>query len=180
MKAINSKRRHFGITMIECCVATTIAAATVGAAVPSFKQTVAKRHLQGIAMQVAADVLYARSEAVMRGESIRIDFGRSAEGSCYVLHTGGRGDCTCSAGESAVCAAGAHALKSVFVPAAKEVRIEANVTSMVFDGTHGTTSPAGTIQVLGTDGHAIRQIVNLMGRPRGCATGFKQAGMPTC
>ena len=178
--AINCIRRQLGVTMIECCMVTTIAAAALSAAVPSFKQTQLRGDLQGLSAQVAGDVFHAKSQAVLRNQSVRIEFGRSDAGTCYVMHTGSLHDCQCDAGEAAVCRNGAEPLHTVFVPAAKGLSLQANVASMVFDATHGTATPGGTIKVVAASGQAVHQVVNLMGRPRACSVGVKLQGVPRC
>lgn len=175
----NGKGRQFGITLVECCVATTIAAATLSAAIPSFRQSQMRGDLQGVSAQVAIDVLHAKSQAVLRSQSVRIEFGQSADGTCYVVHTGALHDCRCGS-EAAICRNGAEPLRHVFVPADKGLSVRANVASMVFDATHGTSTPGGTIKVATPSGQAVHQVVNLLGRPRSCSVGIKLPGITDC
>lgn len=177
---ITRRQRQSGITMVESCCAMSIAAVLVGAGVPSFKDTLVKRNLEGTASQVALDVLFARSEAVSRNQSVRVTFSRTAAGTCYVLHTGARDDCSCGDGGAAACIDGARAFKSVLVAAGSGVRIEANVSSMLFDAGRGTTTPAGTVRTVADDGRAIHHVVNIMGRPRACSPNGAVSGYKRC
>jgi type IV fimbrial biogenesis protein FimT len=64
------------------------------------------------------------------------------------------------------------------------VTLRANVRSILFDGAKGTTTPTGTLRLIGRDGAAIHQIVNIMGRVRSCSppqpSGARLPGYPPC
>ncbi len=177
---ITRRQRQSGITMVESCCAMTIAAALVGAGVPSFKQTIERRSVEGIATQLATDIMYVRSEAVARNEPLRVSFDTSTAGSCYVVHSGSASDCSCSGDGPAVCADGAREMKTVFVAAGSGVRVQSNVRSMLFDPVHGTATLAGTVRVVGVSGTEIRQVVNILGRPRACSPGRSFGGYRAC
>jgi type IV fimbrial biogenesis protein FimT len=98
-----------------------------------------------------------------------------ADGSCYVLHTGAADLCTCQPVGPAQCVGGAQEIRTVVLPDADRVRLQANVGSMLFDPLHGTSTPTGTLRVLGTGARAVHHIVNIMGRVRSCSP---QAAMP--
>jgi type IV fimbrial biogenesis protein FimT len=177
---MQSRSKQSGFTLVEGIAAMAVAAVLVGAAVPSFKQMNARRHVEGPAVELAADLLHARSEAIARNEGVRVSFQNPAAGACYVLHTGDAGDCVCSGAAPAACINGAREIKTVWLPAGRPVSLQSNVASMLFHPVRGTTTPAGTVKVLGSNGYAIQHVVNIMGRVRSCTPGAAIPGYKPC
>ena len=82
-----------------------------------------------------------------------------------------------------MCSGGASALKTVMLRPADGIVVRANVASMRFDPLHGTSTPAGTLQVVASSGAAVHHVVNVMGRVRSCSpSGALPAvsGYPVC
>jgi type IV fimbrial biogenesis protein FimT len=150
-------------------IVLAVLAILAGIALPSFEQARKRRHLEGVALQLETDILHARSLSVARNDAVRISFDGSPATSCYVIHTGAPSGCTCGTDGSPVCAAGAEGLRAVRIDGARGPLVQANVKSVLFDPTRGTATPTATIRVHYTDGEAIHQIVNVMGRVRSCA-----------
>ena len=175
----NPRRQH-GFTLIEGMVTVAIVAVLVGVAVPSLRDTQERRRIDGVAAQLETDLMLARSEAVMRNESVHVAVVRDDAGSCYVIHSGDSGDCTCSGNGAPVCQPGAQLLRSAQMASGESVQLKANVHSMLFDAVKGTVTPAATIQVQGSVG-TVRTIVNIMGRVRHCSSGSTAlSGYPLC
>jgi type IV fimbrial biogenesis protein FimT len=180
MHSQHRSRRQRGVTLIEATLASTIAAVVLGTAAPSFKQLSARRQVEGPAVELASDLLFARSEAIARNQSVRVSFQQPAAGACYVLHTGDAGDCVCSGTGPALCSNGAREIKTVLLPAGRPVTLQANVASMLFHPVRGTITPTGTVKVVGPRGYAVQHVVNLMGRVRSCAPGAALPGYKPC
>jgi type IV fimbrial biogenesis protein FimT len=119
-----------------------------------------------MASEVRADLMYARSEAVARNEGVRVSFYEGTAGRCYVVHTGSRSDCACDGVQPASCENSAVALKTV--NPRRGVQVMANVGSLRFDPTNGTTSPAGTVCTVPARGVSVHNVVSLTGRVRTC------------
>jgi len=170
--------RQSGLSLIETCIAASIACTLLGTAIPSFKGTLERRQLEGVASELATDIAYVRSEAVARNQQVRLSFYVQPEGSCYVVHTGSAANCSCAPSGAAQCVGGAVALKSVLRPAGS-VAVRANVASMLFDPVRGTASPAGTVRVSGGS-KSIQHVVNIMGRVRSCSPDGAVAGYKAC
>jgi type IV fimbrial biogenesis protein FimT len=170
-KTLNQQR---GVTMIEACITLAIAGILAGSALPSFKDNLDKRTLEGVSSEVRTDLMYARSEAVSRNHGVRVSFYQG----CYVVHTGARADCECDGQGPAVCTGDAVALKTV--NAARGVQVLANVSSLRFDPTNGTTSPAGTVCTVPQSGRAVHNVVSLMGRVRTCSPAVAGAPCAPC
>jgi type IV fimbrial biogenesis protein FimT len=168
-----------GVSMIEACMVLAIVGILAGSALPSFKDNLDKRQVEGVSSEVRTDLMYARSEAVARNEGVRVSFYQGAQGRCYVVHTGDRADCGCDgSGAPAVCTGGAVALKTV--SESRGAQLVANVSSVRFDPTNGTTTPAGTVCTVPATGRAVHNVVSLMGRVRTCSPAAAGAPCAPC
>jgi type IV fimbrial biogenesis protein FimT len=172
-------RRVRGLSLVETLIAMSVAALTLGVALPGFDSVRERRHLEGVASQLETDLQFARSLAVAQHRSLRISFGSDAAGSCYVVHSGAADDCRCSA-DGPVCTAGAEAERHVHLGPDVPVTLNANVRSMLFDAVRGTVTPTGTVRVVGRDGRAVHQVVSVMGRVRSCAPAPGLPGYRAC
>jgi type IV fimbrial biogenesis protein FimT len=151
----------------------------LGSALPHFGRAAERRHLEGTAAQLATDIQQARSLAAARASGQRISFRALATGTCYVVHDGAAHACQCQPNGQAQCAAGTQVHRSVFLPAGGPVQIQANVGSIQFHPTLGTSTPTGTLRVVARNGQAVHQIVNIMGRTRACSPNGVP-GYPPC
>ncbi len=169
-----------GIGLLEACIVIAIIGIVAAGAVPSMQGLLDGRRLAGAATQLAADIQLTRSEAVLRNRSLRLSLHTLADASCYLIHTGAASQCTCRTTGPATCSGAAQPIKSVVWPAADRVVLQGNVASILFDPVHGTSTPTGTLRVIGTQGRAVHHIVNIMGRVRSCAPTGRPAGYPVC
>ena len=172
------KTRACGFTLVELVIVIAVIGIVVTAAMPSFAAFADTRRLDGIASQLASDLQFARTEAVLRHQGVRVSFSRDA--GCYIVHTGSAGQCRCSASGTTQCDDGAEALKTTVVDDAQRVELQANVGSIRFDPLHGTASPSATVRLSNAQGRAVHQVVNLMGRVRSCSPQGLVAGYRAC
>lgn len=177
MKAPKPQR---GITWVETCVVLAILGITSSAAVPAMGSLIDARRLEGVAVQFATDVQFARSEAVARNQPVRLSVFAGAQGACYAVHTGLSNQCTCADSGPALCTGTAREIKTVSLPSHQGVTLAANSASVLFDPLHGTSTPTATIRVLGRQGRAIHQVINVMGRVRSCTPAGAVPGYPVC
>ena len=165
-----TRRSQRGVTLIETCIVTVISAIVASSALPGMQGLIENRRVDGVATQLATDIQWVRSEAVARNQPVRLTLHAGAGSSCYVVHTGPADACTCNGAGPAVCTgAAAREIRTVVLPAAGKVSLEGNVGSILFDPMHGTSTPAGTLRVLGAQGRAVHHVVNVMGRVRSCS-----------
>ena len=172
----NPSSKQRGVTMVEACITLAIAGILAGSALPSFTESLDKRQVEGVSSEVGTDLRYARSEAVARNTGVRVSFYPA----CYVVHTGNRADCACDGQGPAVCSGDAVALKTVNTASGRGVQIVANVSSMRFDPTHGTTSPTGTVCTVPASGRSVHHVVSIMGRVRSCSPAVAGAPCAPC
>lgn len=174
------RRASRGFTLVEAAMVLAVTAITLSAAAPDFSGYLEGRRLDGAASQLVSDIQFARSEAVMRNQGVRISLKADAAGACYMVHTGAAADCSCSADGSASCSAGAKLLRSVGLAAGERIRLTGSVSSIYFDPLHGTSSPTGTLRLQSAGGRAIHHVVNLMGRIRSCSPQGAVPGYRVC
>jgi type IV fimbrial biogenesis protein FimT len=79
-----------------------------------------------------------------------------------------------------VCSPGASEIRTVRLPATDRVQVQANVASILFDPVHGTSTPTGTVRVIGANGRELRHVVNVMGRVRTCSPQGSVGGYRAC
>ena len=175
---MNDKQR--GITLVEACVTLAVAAVVATGAAPSMQQLLDARRFDGIASQLASDLQFTRISAVARNQRLRFSLQTDAAGSCYVIHTGSADTCRCGVSGPAICNAGASEIRTVRLPATERVLVQANVASILFDPVHGTSTPAGTVRVIGANGRELRHVVNVMGRVRTCSAQGNTGGYRAC
>jgi type IV fimbrial biogenesis protein FimT len=174
-------RKHHaqrGITLIEACVALAIGAVVLGTAASTFKQFLDKQRLEGAAAQLATDIRFTRAESVVRNTSLRLSVQSHDWGTCYVIQSGAAGACECQADGTSVCSGDAASIRSAVFPVADRLALNGNVSSIVFDPMHGTSTPAGTFKLSLNSGPAIQHTVNLMGRVRTCSPSVDTPALP--
>jgi len=178
--ATNRVAAAHGFTLIEAAVVVAIIGIVATAAVPSLGAMLQARRLDGAATQLAADLQFARSEAVLRHQAMRWTLHTGPAGTCYVLHTGPADACPCDIDTPARCEGDAQAFKTVMLPAAERIALQSNAASLLFDPLHGTSSPGATLRVIGADARVVHQVVNVMGRVRSCSPNAAVSGYRAC
>ena len=173
-------RRERGITLIELAAVLAITAIVAATAVPDLGALIAMRRLQGAASSLAADLQFARSEALARNRSLRLSVRSGADASCWIVHTGAAGACDCSVSAEVVCMPDASAIRSVVLPVVDRLSVAANVGSIVFDPLHGTSTPTGTLRLVDRRGRSVHHVVNIVGRVRSCSPAGVVPGYPVC
>jgi type IV fimbrial biogenesis protein FimT len=176
---VSCRARSAGFTLTESAVVLATLAVLVGAAVPSFQAQRERRALEASAAMLETDLQFARSEAVARNESVRIDFAESLAGSCYVMHTGDAQGCRCDAAGSTACDTGVEELRTVRQPSEGGIRLRSNSRSVLFDAVKGTITPTATMQLISSRG-SLHQVINIMGRVRTCSPGGVVPGYRAC
>ena len=177
MKTPGSQR---GFTLVEACIVMAVLGIISASAAPGMQGLIDTRRLDGAATQLATDIHYVRSEAVARNQPVRLSIHSNPDTSCYVIHTGLSAQCSCATAGPAVCSGDAEQIKTVVLAAAQRVSLQANVGSVLFDPLHGTSTPTGTLRVLGSQGRAVHHVINVMGRVRSCSPSNTMPGYRAC
>ena len=173
-----SPRQH-GLTLLELAVVVAITAIVAAAAAPSFATLIDARRLDSAATRLAADIQLARSEAIARNRPLRLSLFAGTGATCWIVHSGAPADCRCSDG-GAMCAGGARTIKGVVLATDERVSVAGNVASIAFEPLHGTSTPTGTLRLVGARGSAVHHVVNVVGRVRSCSPNGAVPGYPPC
>ena len=175
---MHSTRR--GVSTLEILTTLTILGVAATTALSGFGTYLQGSEADGLAGEVASDLQFIRTEAVSRNEAVRLSFSTlPGGGTCYIIHTGPLGACTCGAAGAAVCS-GAVSIKTVRIASPGRVQLAANVPSILYDPRHGTASPAGSVSITTSDGRTVRHVVSLMGRVRTCSPEGALRGYRPC
>ena len=73
--------RQAGFTLVELMIVVALVAILLALAAPSFRETLARNRLEGVAGELATDFQYARSEAVARNAQVGLFVGSN----CYTV-----------------------------------------------------------------------------------------------
>lgn len=159
-----------GFTLPEAAVTLAVAAVFAALAWPPVTALTDRWRLDAAATALANDLAFARTEAVVRQEPVRLSVLPQRDGgACHVVHTGPAAECTCDTR----CSGAAHWLRQTDHPAASRLQLDTHTASLQFDPQLGTCTPTGTLALHSASGAAVHVVVNVMGRVRTCSPGTK-------
>jgi type IV fimbrial biogenesis protein FimT len=131
-----------GFTMVELMTVIVIAGVLATLAVPSFRDMLERRRVEGQANELVTDLAYAKSEAVQRNRSVELLTGGG--GTCYTIAvmttaTPPVGNCDCTAAAGSRCTtAGTTELKTVTLTGGATVT---NGSEFIFEPVRGSLAP---------------------------------------
>lgn len=170
--------------MIELMIVVAIIAIVLTLAAPSFRDSMARNRVEGLAAELSTDLQYARSEAVARN----LEVGVFVETTCYTIYVVGSTDASGCA--DAQLGTGATRIKSVTNTSgsATSFTLQNNTAAFIrFEPVRGMAASSGGSPhsgeiVIGTTvgNWQLRADVDLFGRVKLCSPsgGFK--GYPSC
>ena len=100
-------RRAVGVTLVELMVTLGIVAVLVAIALPSMRDFVARKRLEGIAQELVTDLRLLKAHQIQNrpNTGTAIGFGSNGQKTCYILYV--RGDnvenCDCGEADDAIC-----------------------------------------------------------------------------
>lgn len=174
------RRAARGLSLVESALTLAVTGALVGTALPGMQQFVDVRRLESAAAQLESELQYARSLAVARNEDVRLRFVQAGGGSCYVVHTGQSGGCTCAPTGTASCGTGAELVRSAHFEPGGPLQVRSGTANFGFEPVRGMVTPTATITLRTRGGQEQRLVVNIMGRVRSCTSGAQVPGTPRC
>jgi len=171
-----------GVSLIETMTVLFVISIAVGSALPSLGSMRQNAELAAAAAQLETDVQLARGQAVALNRSVQLTLREANGATCYIIHTGPAANCTCSGQEpnAAACAEGSELLRAVSFAGQGPVQVRSASKSLTFDPVRGTVTPTATLRVEARDGRAIHEVVNLLGRVRGCSPQGRVVGERAC
>lgn len=178
MKNASVKTR--GVGLFEVLVTLLVIALLAALVGPGLSRMVERNRHQAHLSMLYADLQQARAMALSSGQAVRLRLYSHPTGSCYVLHHGAAGSCSCNADGQAQCLADGTLIKSHWLPQSTRLRLDGSVTQLAFHPKFGTVSRAGTLSIHGPNGARADHVVALTGRVRSCATVSAQLRLPVC
>jgi type IV fimbrial biogenesis protein FimT len=175
--------RQGGFTLIELMVVVALVVIILALAAPSFRDTIARNRLEGVAGELSTDIQYARSESVARNAQV----GLFADANCYTVFTvGTTGATSCTA-----LGTGATAIKSVNIDTGSAISLafaSNNGQAFIqFDPVRGIAADSAGVDWSGSvtvsTGVGIWQLrteVSNFGRTRTCSPSGTFKGYPSC
>lgn len=120
-----------GLTVVELMVSLAIVVVLAAIAVPSMRDYVARKRVEGVAQELVTDLRWLRTLRTQRNETVGIRFGSNSSSTCYVIYAlGGESgvcDCTRSTG---VCPSDMPELKTVNLPRSNGVTVSATPSGL--------------------------------------------------
>lgn len=169
-----------GLSLVESALTLAVTGTLLGTALPGMQQLVDARRLESAAAQLESELQFARSLAVARNDDVRLRFVQANGGSCYVVHTGPSGSCTCAPAGTTSCGAGAELVRSAHFEPGGPLQVRSGTASFGFEPVRGMVTPTATITLRTREGREQRLVVNIMGRVRSCTNGAQVPGTPRC
>jgi type IV fimbrial biogenesis protein FimT len=170
-----------GVSLVESMIVLFVLSIVIGTALPSLRSLGQRADVAGVAAQLETDVQFARSQARALNRTVRLSLLEAGGGTCYMVHTGAPGNCSCGAGQPApACGGDSELLRAVVLDSKGDVQIRSASKAVTFDPLRGTVTPTATFRVEGRDGRAIHQVVNLLGRVRSCSPQGRSMGEAAC
>ena len=174
--------RAAGVTLVELTVTLGIVAVLVAVALPSMRDFVARKRLEGIAQELVTDLRLLKSHQILNRPNLgtAIGFGRTDQKSCYILFV--KGDvvenCNCAAADDVVCGAADTLgrrpvlIRQVNIPTDSGIQLTASRTTLDVLGYNGMPRNNRTVRVSVSSSRVGEVIVstNATGVPSICST----------
>jgi prepilin-type N-terminal cleavage/methylation domain-containing protein len=178
MKTVRAR----GFTIIELLAVTIIVVILLALAIPSWRDTAARKRVEGLFVELQADLEYARSEAAARNAVVQVSFGSG----CYVVHLASAA-ASCTATTKSV-APPEGELKSQLLGSSPQVAITQHdaLTRINFEPTRGIASWDGSgaqagLSLASTSGSwQLTVTLSAVGRVNVCSPGGSIKGYPPC
>lgn len=174
-----------GLTLVELIVTLVIVGVLLTLAVPSFSEAVARERLRGANAQLVTDLKFARSEAIQRGEAVRVDFRSNPSASCYAIYAinaGGTCDCLqgteqCVAGENGV---QVELLKIVALPQGQGVSLTTQPSAIIINQERAFHTAELVVTLTGQRGTQLMTSLSTRGSIVTCSPNATMPGVPAC
>ncbi|KPA52933.1 hypothetical protein VT25_09110 [Photobacterium leiognathi subsp. mandapamensis] len=164
-----------GFTLLELIITISVLSVLLMAAAPSFSQLLEENKVKNISAEIEGFLLQAKSESVMRNESLQVKYVRGA-GSETDYHNDGDWILALlpeSSTASTLANVKAEAIYLILGEKYKGINFKVSMSSaLIIDASRGTPNTVGQFYFYITDvSKEVRVILNrLTGRIRSCAT----------
>jgi prepilin-type N-terminal cleavage/methylation domain-containing protein len=179
-----------GVTIVELMVTLAIMAVLIAVALPSMRDFVARKRLEGVAQELITDLRLLKSQQLMKGRLTVIRFGSNSDQTCYALYVKGTGrvlDCDCTRPAGSECGADGLAgrpelIRLVSVPRSSGVTVTTDRTDMSLAGIDGMPVGNATLRatVESSRTGSIRVSTNAVGLPSICSVSGVYGAVTPC
>jgi type IV fimbrial biogenesis protein FimT len=197
--ALNScgvARRARGLTLIELLVVIGLTGVLIALGAPSLRDFILLQRLKSVNAQLVTDLAFARSEAVARGQFMRLVFRNDASKTCYTIFTSPDNTtrCDCLLGVGSACSGDMREVRTVQLPLSDTVQLRlpaGQLNGFAFDHVSGgimtipsdfPSTPMNVFQTLVSidTNRILRTSVGRTGRITVCAPVSTTVGAPAC
>lgn len=166
-----------GVTIVELMVTLAILAVLLAIAVPSMRDFIARKRLEGVAQELMTDLRLLKSQHQRNSQRpVAISFGAKTDQTCYVLYVRGISVPHCNCASTAVCGTDdlvgrPEQIKLVSVPRSTGVTVTADRLQLTLSGFDGLPQHGATLQAVVTNSQvgSIRVSTNSVGLPSICS-----------
>lgn len=136
-----------GFTLVELMVVVAILSVLMAIALPSARDFVARKRLEGVAQELATDLRLLKSHQIQNrpGSGTSISFGANSDKVCYMLYARGNGDvehCDCGLSAEQMCGAAGtpgrpEPIRQVDIPVSTGITISATPARLTLNSYNG-------------------------------------------
>ena len=175
--------------MIELLIVMVILAVLLAIAVPSMREFIARKRVEGVAQELATDLKYLKSRQLQRNQFVGLLFNSNATDTCYSLFEIGPSDnnCDCTRPAGMACPnAGSPGssleLKTVTLPRSSGVTLSSTPRLLRLFGFNASPLGNTTIQVTvqSSLGGSVRVSTNALVLPALCSISGTSSNLPAC
>ena len=172
---VHPQRRLRGFTLIELMVVVALVSVILALAIPSFTGMLARKRLEGVALELGTDLQYARSEAVQQNAQVQVIFGSN----CYAIYVVG----STAATDCLNLGTGARQLKLVQITTGPTLTFSSASGNLFieFEPVRGMAANAAGTNMAGnvfvaSSGWQLQVFVNRYGRVKTCSPNASVTG----
>lgn len=196
MPRCRSTRPATGFTFVELMVVVAIVAVLAALALPSMRDFVARKRLEGLAQELMTDLRYIKAHQIQNrpNTGTAIGFGSNVAKVCYVLYVRGNNifDCNCAevaADASETMCGPAEAtgvrpsrIRQVDIPVSTGITMTTSLNPMIVGGYNGMPqfNRPLTVEITSPRGGAIQVSTNPTGVPSICSLSGGFSGIRPC
>ncbi len=183
-----SLRRLGGVTLVELMVTLAIGALLLAIALPSMRDFVSRKRLEGAAQELVTDLRFLKAQQLQHRRPMAISFGTNAAQTCYMLYFVGTNieHCDCAAAADMCGAANIQGrpeqVRMVTLPRSSGLTLSSDRSSLKLLGYNALPEANRTlVATISSDSvGSARVSTNPVGLPTLCSVSGAYGSLPKC